>query len=271
MSVHARRLWLLPLLALAACGSSGREAPKRFDPFTQVRDRSVQRDGHASPRWERLATLTGSGSGSRAFTVARGAIQWRAHWRCDSGRLRLAARRRLADAACPRRGVASDVVGGEQTLRVEASGRWRVVLEQQVDTPLREPPLAAMRAPGVRRLAAGRFYRVERRGRGRASLYRLRGGRLALRLDGFSTSANSDLFVWLSAAVRPRTTVAAAHSRHRVLAALKSTVGEQNYLLPRGWRPRDIRSVVVWCAPVRIAYTAAGLEPSTPPARRGRG
>ena len=261
MSLRPRRLWLLPLLALAGCGSSGREAPKRFDPFTQIRDRTLQYDRRASPRWERLTTLTGSGSDSRTFTVARGAIQWRARWRCETGRLTLTAHRHLARADCPRRGVASDVVAGEQTLRIETSGRWRVVLEQQIDTPLREQPLAAMHAPGARLLATGRFYRVERRGRGRASLYRLRGGRLALRLDGFATSANSDLFVWLSAAARPRTTVAAAHSRHRVLAPLKSTVGEQNYLLPPRWRAEGARSLVVWCAPVRIAYTAASLAP----------
>jgi hypothetical protein len=42
--------------------------------------------------------------------------------------------------------------------------------------------------------------------------------------------------------------------------ALKATRGEQNYLLPAGLRADRVRSVVVWCVPVRIAYTAAALR-----------
>jgi len=259
--VIARRLALLGLLVLAGCGSSGDEA-RRFDPFDEVRDRSVDHAQRASARWEPVATLSGSGSAARPFRIAPDAIQWRARWRCETGRLKLSASSSsgLADSACPRGGTGTGVRTGAQELRVEASGRWRIVLEQQVDSPLRERPLAAMQAPGARVLASGRFYPLERRGRGTASLYRLPNRRLALRLDGFATSANSDLFVWLSRSRRPGDTVEAARSRHTVLAPLKSTIGEQNYLVPRGLEARDIRSVVIWCVPVRIAYTAAALR-----------
>ena len=119
-------------------------------------------------------------------------------------------------------------------------------------------------------IAAGRFYALERSGRGRASLHRLSTGRLALRFDGFATSPNTDLFVWLSSAARPRDTVRAAGSPHTVLRALKATLGEQNYLIPADVKAGDIRSVVIWCVPVRIAYTAAALRATRPATARGR-
>lgn len=241
-------------LAITACGGEER----RSDPFTAVRDRTAERTDRASPRWEPLVTLAGSGPAEKAFTVADGAIQWRARYRCEAGDLRLSTGgRSLAESSCPGAGTTSDVRTGALTLGVEATGAWRVAVDQQVDTPLREPPLAGM---GDDVLARGDFYDIERRGAGTAALHRLPGGRLALRLDGFSTSANSDLFVWLSTARRPRTSVQAARAPHTVLRELKSTVGSQNYLLPAGVEAADVRSVVIWCVPIRIAYTAATLD-----------
>jgi hypothetical protein len=252
---------LIGLLAVAGCGSDPDEPKRRFDPFTEVRDRTVQSAERASARWERVAVRAGSRSASEALAIDRDAIQWRARWSCRAGRLRLSAGSRdLVDTDCPSRGVTTDVQTGAIDLAVGASGHWRVAIEQQVDTPLHEPPLAEMRASGARAVAAGRFYGLERKGRGRASLYRLPGGRLALRLDGFATSANTDLFVWLSRAREPRSTMQAARAEHVVLAALKSTLGEQNYRIPAAIDAADIRSIVIWCVPVRIAYTAAALR-----------
>jgi hypothetical protein len=92
-------------------------------------------------------------------------------------------------------------------------------------------------------------------------LYRLPSGRLALRFERFSTSSNTDLFVWLSKAPHPKTTTAAVKAPHDQFARLKSTLGSQNYLLPRSVKQADVESVVIWCEPVRIAYTAARLKP----------
>ena len=261
---------LASAVALAGCGGEDAERSRDADPFADIRAPSPEaaagtRD--AAPRWESVATLRGSGDAVRPFSVARDAIEWRARWRCRTGRLRLAAgagdkRTKVADARCPARGTSSGSGTGPLSLAVASSAPWQVKIEQQVDTPLREPPTAAMRAPGARVLARGRFYDLERTGRGTATLYRLASGRLALRFDGgFAVSANTDLFVWLSKAARPRTTVAAVRAPYRTLRLLKSTLGSQNYVLPRGTRPRDVRSIVIWCEPVRIAYAAAALRP----------
>lgn len=256
------------VLVVGACGSSGGRKPSSADPFSvvpkQQADSTIARR-HAAPRYEHVVTLTGSGAATKPFTIARGAIQWRVRWTCERGALKLSAttggrRRTLGAASCPHRGESSGFRTGNLTLGVATPGRWRAVVEQQVDTALREPPLAAMRARAARVLARGRFYDIERFGRGSAVLYRLAGGRLALRLKDFVTSANTDLHVWLSRARRPRTTVDADRAGHTDLALLKSTLGDENYLLPSGTSPAAIRSIVIWCEPVQIAYTAATLR-----------
>ena len=248
-------------------GDGGKQRAK--DPFTEVsRQPSLTRTARrAAPRWDRVTRLQGSAPATSSVSIAAGAIQWRARWRCSSGRLDLTLTPKprsapeRAGGRCPGSGEATWVQTGEQRLRVAAGGRWSVVVEQQVDTPIDEPPLAAMRASAARVLAAGSFFDVERKGEGRVRLYRLPGGRLALRLDPFRTSANTDLFVWLSTARRPRTTSAGVNARRLGrLIPLKSTIGPQNYVLGRGIDARQIRSVLIWCEPIRIVYTAASLR-----------
>ena len=267
---------MLALAALVAlvvgCGGgddSGGASKKAADPFTEVsQEPSLTRTARrAAPRWERLARFDGTAPGVQPLTVSERAIQWRARWRCSSGQIALTVDPKPRSAAersggrCPGRGEATWVQTGEQRLRVTGGGRWSVVVEQQVDTALHEPVLAAMKSSSTRLIADGSFYPIERQGRGRARLYRLADGRGALRLDPFRTSSNTDLYVWLSVARRPRTTKQAMGARRLgELIPLKSTIGEQNYLLPRSVDPRRIRSIVIWCVPVQIAYTAASLR-----------
>ena len=255
---------LLPLFLIAACGG-GSDGDKGEDAFKAV-EKDISRPldpREAAPRWEPLAIERGSGTATRTVTVARGAIQWRARWRCTRGMLELSLTpapsegNPVARGGCPGRGKAVSVDTGKQTIDVRAEGPWRLSVYQQVTTPLAEPPLPAMRRARV--LASGPFRDIERSGRGRAELYRLPDGRLALRFKRFRVSANSDLFVWLSRAAEPRTTQAALRAPHVQVATLKSTLGSQNYVLPRSVDRRGVRSVVIWCEPIRIAYAAATL------------
>jgi hypothetical protein len=259
---------VLAVLTIAGCGDGAGGAKDGGDAFTEVsRQPTLTRTARrAAPRWERIALLRGSAPLARRVAISDAAIQWRARWRCTSGRLELKLEPRPRTAAersggrCPGSGEATWVQTGEQRLSVATDARFSVVVEQQVDTPIDEPPLPEMRASGARVLASGSFVDVERTGRGRARLYRLADGRAALRLDPFRTSSNTDLYVWLSTATRPRTTKQGVAAR-RVgrLIALKSTIGPQNYVLDRGVDARRIRSVLIWCDPIRIVYTAAAL------------
>lgn len=254
----------------AGCGGDDSDSTSRADDaFSEVeRQAPAEPDpDRAAPRWEPLAIVEGGGTASKQFEVAPDAVNWRARWRCSTGSLSLSVDpppddgNPLHRARCPDRDAIESIQTGRLTLTVDGDGPWRVSVSQQVTTRLDEPPLPAMTAPSAERVARGRFYGVERRGAGTAELILLAGGRLALRLEGFRTSANSDLFVWLSEADRPRTTKQALRAPHRQIAALKSTVGDQNYLLPADVDERSVRSIVIWCEPVRIAYAAATLTP----------
>jgi hypothetical protein len=248
---------------MAACGE---EEKKAQDPFAKVDPQITKVKDRAAPRWEPIAVMRGTGPEERAIEVSKRAIQWRARWRCRQGELSMSVTPKPRSAPerpggrCPGKGAAEWIQSGAQRLKVKATGRWRVIVEQQVDTPLKEPPLRAMKSRRAEVLARGTFYPIERRGKGRAALYRLPNGRLALRFEDFNTSSNTDLFVWLSKAARPKTTTAAVRSPHDEVAVLKSTLGSQNYVLPRSVNEDDVNSIVIWCEPVRIAYTAARLR-----------
>ncbi|MGH2984747.1 MAG: DM13 domain-containing protein [Solirubrobacterales bacterium] len=252
---------ILTSLALPGCGG-GDEKSSGSDAFsaveTQVAAQRREQAEHAAPRWEPLASLHGSADSSTSVTVADEALQWRARWHCSAGAFELTANgRRFADDACPGDGGKPSIDTGQIELAVGASAPWRLTVEQQVDSPLHERPLPEMN-PGAE-LARGSFYKVERRGKGNAILYRLPDGRLALRFEGFQTAANTQLFVWLTSAPRPRTTEQVLAAPHVQIGLLKSTLGDQNYILPAGFDEASARSVAIWCKPIQIAYAAAAL------------
>jgi hypothetical protein len=264
-------LALAGAVAVTGCGGDDQPSSAGADAFTEVskQPRLTRTARRAAPRWQVVTRLTGDAPATESVTIVPGAIQWRARWRCESGEIALAVEPKPRSAAersggrCPGSGDATWVQTGEQRLRVTASGRWSVVVEQQIDTPIDEPPLAAMQSSRARVLASGSFFDVERTGSGEVRLYRLGDGRLALRMDPFRTSSNTDLFVWLSTARRPKTTAQGVRAqRLGRLIPLKSTIGPQNYVLGRGIDPRRIRSILIWCEPIQIVYTAAALEHS---------
>jgi hypothetical protein len=219
----------------------------------------------ASPRWETLTTFSGTGVlETPEFEILPGAIQWRVRWSCEAGALRIGLTpppRKpgpLVDASCPGRGDAFSIQTGRSRLGVEASGPWRAVVDQQLETPLDEPlPPEAASAPVV---AQGPFYNIEKEGKGTARLHRLGDGRIILRLEGFEVTQNVDLFVWLSEAPRPRTSAEAVAARKVSIGNLRSTAGNQNYEVPAAVPLSRIRSIVIWCEPVAVAYSAAALS-----------
>lgn len=142
-------------------------------------------------------------------------------------------------------------------MRVAAAGRWVVQVDQQLNTALSESPLPGMDRKSL--VARGGLYDVDQTGDGEAALYRLPEGGLALRFDPFRVTNNSDLFVWVSRDPEPRTSEEALGSEHVSVARLKATGGAQNYVLPAGVAEEDVRSVVIWCEPIRVAYAAATL------------
>ncbi len=256
-------------LVAMACGG-GDDGPSTLASDTTVAatdmptTTTVAGGPRAAARWETVVTLEGSGSTTTApFQILPEAIQWRARWTCSAGTLKVDTDpppRRPAtfvDATCPKEGEGFSIVTGPVRLSVVATGPWKLIVDQQVDIPLEEPPLPAMASARV--LSEGTFYNVEKNGKGSARLYQLPDGTRALRFEDLEVNQNTDLFVWVSAAANPKTSQDASSSEYWVLGNLKSTVGSQNYVIPADIPADRVRSVVIWCAPVAIAYAAASL------------
>jgi hypothetical protein len=219
----------------------------------------------SAARWETVTTFNGSGAfQTPEFTILPNALQWRVRVTCATGTLKINSipppRRPAAvvDTTCPKEETGYSIVTGPVRMAIEATGTWKAVVDQQVETPLDEPLLAGMTPDKV--IASGSFYKVEVRGEGTAKLYRLADGRRILRFENFQTGENTDLFVWLSEAAKPANSAQAVGTPHVELTNLKSTVGTQNYEIPASIPTEKIRSVVIWCQPVAIAYAAAALS-----------
>ncbi len=232
------------------------EAP---DAFRQISGAAVPRaERHAQPRWERVGTFTGSAASEKPFSIAKGAIQWRAGWECGSGEIKLSLGRRPSiDKRCPDSGTQTSTGTGSGMVRVNATAPWRVVVDQQVSTSLEEPPLAGMTEGAL--VARGRAHGIQKQGEGTVSLYRLADGRLALRFADFYTSPSFGLELWLSRAGDPRSTLAVRDADHVNAGPVRATYGNFNQVLPKGAAADRIDSVVIWCPTVTIAFSAAPL------------
>ncbi len=240
-------------------------APSRAASSPATTTAPAQTVLRSAPWWQRVTTLEGTGPiTTPAFSVRSGAIQWRLRWSCKSGHLVIHQRDRprpLVDSPCPGPNMAYATRPGEITLDVKAEGVWQVEVDQQVDVPLNEPPLPSMTAPGSRPVATGSFYRIDQVGSGGLTLYRLPDGAHAIRLDNIYISPNVDLEIHLSALPAPRTTEHYLSAPSAMVARLDVTAGSMNFVLPKEVDPRQYRSLVIWCPPVRSAYAAATLNP----------
>lgn len=256
---------IVACLVLAGCGEraavEGTPTPARFTPSPRP-SVPVQ---EAAPRWETVATFSGSQPAETPpFRIMRDAIQWRTRYNCKAGRLRIDStpppknRKPLVDAVCPAQGEAYSISNGSKRLNIQGTGEWTAIVDQQVSTPLLEPLPEEVTSPPI---AQGAFYNLEKEGKGTAKLFELSDGRRILRFEDFEVTNNTDLFVWLSEAPHPNNSAESIAAPHFVLGNLRSTLGTQNYEVPPEVPTREIRSVIIWCQPVSVAYSAASLSP----------
>lgn len=280
-----RALTALGLLALAASAVFGGNffgVRERFlgSETPEARPVAVGRDALSSkattappkqtvlrsyPWWQGVRKLEGVGTMTTpTFMIDGGAVQWRLKWACQSGRLIVQAPNRprpLVDAACPGTDTAYATSTGTLSLGVKADGPWQLQIEQQVEVPLEEPPLPAMTAPGTTPLTIGAFYRIDQVGSGGVTIYRLADGTYTLRLENFYVAPNVDLEIRLSPLAAPQTTDQFTSAPSATVTRLDVTAGSMNFAVPKEVDPRQYRSVVIWCPPLRSAYAAATLRP----------
>lgn len=258
---------VLVVVLASACGSGagdGGQVTRDTPPPTRVSGPTTSLGVRAAPRWETVNTFSGRGPAQTPEFAIFTDIQWRVRWTCEgTGTFVLTTTPEprkpgpIATATCPAQGDAYAIHKGSIRLGIQTTGAWTAVVDQQVDSELNEAPLPAMNASSL--LTRGNFYNVEKAGEGTALLYKLADGRRFLRIENFKTAENTDLFVWLSQAAKPANSKEAVDADKVVLGNLKSTLGSQNYEIPASVPTDVIRSVVIWCQPVQVAYTAASL------------
>lgn len=250
--------------ARPAAGSRVANAPPHGSPTHTTAPAPEETRVKSQPWWQGLATLEGAGSTTtRPFTVADGALQWRVNWTCQTGRfvVRLPGRERpVVDAACPGNDTGYGIRTGAVALQVTADGPWSMVVDQQVDVPLQEPPLPVMSAPGTRMVFTGSLYRMDQVGTGTVNIYRTGDGSHVLRLEEFFVTANIDLELRLSPLEEPRTTEQYMNVPSVWVAPLDVTAGSLNFTLPADVDPTRYQSIVVWCPIIDSAYAAATLR-----------
>jgi membrane-associated phospholipid phosphatase len=147
-------------------------------------DHAAEKGRKSLPYWIPVTTLRGTGEATTdSFTIDATALQWRLRWRCETTPFTVvgvdvkgkASKRKLANALlCPEEAEGFSGDKGRQALKVTTPGAWTLVVEEQVDRPLVEPPTPAMSAATV--MGTGEVYGVDRQGEGKATVYRLADG-----------------------------------------------------------------------------------------------
>ena len=103
-------------------------------------------------------------------------------------------------------------------------------------------------------LSRGRFRPIQKRGEGTVSLYRLPNGRLALRYRTSTARPARGSRCGL-ARRRTRDPRSTRDARQHVNAGgIRSTFGSYNQVLPRRVDADEIRSIIIWCPTVQIAF-----------------
>lgn len=113
---------------------------------------------------------------------------------------------------------------------------------------------------GPKLLATGEFHKVEKAGRGTASVYELADGKRILRLSNFQSENGPDLHVRLIAADDATDTATAGKAEYVELGKLKGNKGNQNYDLPANLDLAKYRVVSIWCNRFSVNFAAAPLK-----------
>jgi hypothetical protein len=250
-----------PRAAAPALGRSATPTPGGSVPNTLPAQPTSLR---SQPWWQDVTTLDGTGTATTApFSINPDAIQYRVTWTCQAGRIQIRAPKQakpVVDASCPNGDDGYVTQSGSQTLQISADGPWHLAIAQQIDTPLVEPLLPGMTAPGASVVSSGTFYNIDKTSMGKVTLYRQADGTYALRLDDFFVSPTSDLELRFSTLASPHTSAEVENASSALVSIMDVTAGSLNYTVPAGVDPSKYGSVVIWCRPISSAYAAAVLK-----------
>ncbi len=140
----------------------------------------------------------------------------------------------------------------------EATAAMEVALSAELATSADEMPDNEGQQMVV--LSSGEFSGIAHEGSGLATIYELADGSHVLRFEDFEVLNGPDLHVYLAPQFDIPNTVGVELEGAVEIAALKGNVGDQNYFLPADLDVSAYQSVVIWCVPFRVPFSAAPLN-----------
>lgn len=143
----------------------------------------------------------------------------------------------------------------EPTQAMEATKAMEAAMEEATEPPMEE----AMPAAEIKVIAQGDFYPIAHASAGLATIYQLADGSRILRLQDFSVDNGPDLHVYLVTVDPVPDSVGREIPGSVDLGSLKGNVGDQNYEISADLDLSQFKSVVIWCQPFRVAFSAAPL------------
>lgn len=98
------------------------------------------------------------------------------------------------------------------------------------------------------------------KGSGDATIYELTETSRTLRLENFEVTNGPDLHVLLSKSDNPFSEASFEGSEYIDLGKLKGNIGNQNYTIPEDIDITEFKSVVIYCEPFNVVFSAATFE-----------
>ena len=136
-------------------------------------------------------------------------------------------------------------------LATDAMATAMVVPTEELIEKMPEPEMVV--------LAQGSFYPVAHASQGTATVYQLADGSRILRLQDFSVDNGPALHVYLTSTNPVTDTLGVELANNIDLGELKGNIGDQNYIIPADVDLANVGSVVIWCQPFRVSFSAAPL------------
>lgn len=97
-------------------------------------------------------------------------------------------------------------------------------------------------------------------GEGTVTLIHNADGTATLTFKQFKVSRGPDLRVWLSDAATINKSRDVKRSKYVAISKLKSSKGEQSYIIPASALAQGLDQVVIWCKPFGVLFASAKLR-----------
>jgi Electron transfer DM13 len=116
-------------------------------------------------------------------------------------------------------------------------------------------------------LQTGSFYPVVHAGSGTVKVVQKANGKRVLRLENFTTDNGPAIYVWLSTAIEPKSSLAVGLNAgdyqqlgNAIPAGTVYPIARQDFDIPDAVNLSSFKSVVIWCVQFKVNFASAALQ-----------